>query len=175
MSTLYGRRGDQREGSECDLLGAGNAVRAPRYWYLATPYSRWSAGTHDAWQQAAKAAGALIAVGVPVYSPIAHTHPIAMIGELDPIDHRIWLAVDAPMMAGAAGLLVLHMPGWDDSVGVRTEIGVFIATGKLIIDVPWPVTPEVAEDIRREVSGEHADSWAAKAGDSAISSGIVTL
>jgi hypothetical protein len=62
-----------------------------------------------------KLAARLLVAGMRVYSPIAHTHPLAIYGHLDPKDHSIWLPFDETMMAKADVLLVAHMEGWKDS------------------------------------------------------------
>ena len=68
--------------------------------------------------------------GVKVYSPIAHTHPIATDGNLDPLNHEIWLPFDQAMMDAAEAMVVADMSGWDVSYGVRYEIDYFRAAGK---------------------------------------------
>jgi hypothetical protein len=93
------------------------------YWYLATPYSKWSHGQEDANIVAQKLAAALLSIGVKVYSPIAHTHGIApyLIG-VDKRDHDFWLAADKPLLDAAGGLLIADLTGWRDSKGVTLEI-----------------------------------------------------
>lgn len=102
------------------------------FWYLATPYSKW-ADRREAWRQAVIAAADMIKAGVPAFSPIVHSHPIALIGKIDPLDHEIWLPADAPLMAAARGLVVYQMDGWDESYGVAVEIDAFRAAGKPVI------------------------------------------
>lgn len=103
--------------------------------YLATPYSRYPAGIYAAFADASRLAAALLVAGHKVYSPIAHTHPLAIHGKLDPLDLSIWLPFDEAMMERADLLVVAHMEGWDESKGVAHEIGVFRAAGKPIYDL----------------------------------------
>lgn len=103
--------------------------------YLATPYSKWVPGLHDAFIQACILASRLLTAGVKVYSPIAHTHPLAIYGKLDPLDHSIWLPFDEAMMDAAQVLLVAHMDGWRESKGVAHEIDFFDREGKPIFDL----------------------------------------
>lgn len=108
--------------------------------YLATPYSKYKGGNLDlAFQEAAALAAALLIEGVKVYSPIAHTHPLAVYSHLDPLDHSIWLPFDEAMMEAADALIVAHMEGWAESFGVAHEIKKFQADGKPIFDLD-PVT-----------------------------------
>ena len=110
------------------------------YWYLATPYSKYPAGIEKAFQHASEAAAHVIRQdGRRVYCPIAHTHPIAVYGHMDPYDHEIWLPQDRPFMDNAAGLIVVKMPGWEESFGIGVEIEEFRKAGKPIEYMEWPV------------------------------------
>jgi hypothetical protein len=102
------------------------------YWYLGSPYSRFPGGITAAFDAVCFEAGRLIAAGVPVYSPIAHTHPIALAAKMDPHSRAIWMPVDRPMMDGARGLIVLMLAGWNFSEGLRQEQQVFRAANKPI-------------------------------------------
>ncbi len=109
--------------------------------YLATPYSRYRYGTVAAWEAACRIAGHLIKAGQLVYSPIAHTHPIARYGGVDPLDLAIWLPFDQAMIDRCDVLIVAHLDGWDESVGVAHEIAEFEKAGKPIFDlVPSSMT-----------------------------------
>jgi hypothetical protein len=114
------------------------------FYYLASPYSRFPDGPEAAFREVCRAAACLIRAGVRLYSPIAHTHPIATHGGIDPLDHSIWLPVDKPFMDAAAGLIVCKMPSWTASVGMAHEIEAFTEAGKPIVYMEWPVTDEVA-------------------------------
>lgn len=106
--------------------------------YLATPYSRYAAGLDAAFVAACEITASLISRGYSVYSPIAHTHPIALHGKLDPLDHTIWLPFNAAMMEASHGLIVALLPGWDSSLGVQHEIDYFARAGKPIDRLSWP-------------------------------------
>jgi hypothetical protein len=75
-------------------------------------------------------AGRLLIAGVKVYSPIAHTHPIAECAGLDPLDHDLWLAADEPFMHVAQAILVAEMDGWQVSKGIAYEMERFQKLGK---------------------------------------------
>jgi hypothetical protein len=98
--------------------------------YLATPYSKYRDGIDCAFRDASALAAKLLRLGVKVYSPIAHTHPIAIYGQLDPLDHAIWMPFDEAMMTASAALLVAQMQGWRESYGINHEIEFFKAAGK---------------------------------------------
>jgi hypothetical protein len=98
--------------------------------YLATPYTKYPEGIESAFILAASIAGVLLKRGVKIYSPIAHTHPIAVHAFLDPLDHKIWLPFDQAMMERSDILVVAKMRGWDRSFGVAHEIEWFTEAGK---------------------------------------------
>lgn len=107
-------------------------VRQAPLAYLATPYTKYADGIEQAFIDAAKLAARLLVSGIKVYSPIAHTHPLAIYGELDPLDHAIWMPFDEAMMDAASVLIVAQMDGWDRSKGVLHEIEFFHARQKPI-------------------------------------------
>lgn len=116
-----------------------DALRAEHgYFYLATPYSRYPGGIEAAFVEACKAAAWLVRERIGVYCPIAHTHPVAMHGRVDPLDHRVWLPADAPLMEGAAGLIVCMMPGWEESYGIAQERAAFGWMEKETYFMEWP-------------------------------------
>lgn len=109
------------------------------FWYIATPYSKYPAGIHVAFEDACRASAFLIERGVRVYCPIAHTHPIAMHGNIDPLDHKIWIPVDSPLMHSACGLLVVQMPTWELSYGIGVEVEAFKEQSKPVRYAEWPL------------------------------------
>jgi CTP:molybdopterin cytidylyltransferase MocA len=90
--------------------------------YLATPYTKYRAGIEQAAIEAARLSGRLITAGIKIYSPIAHSHAIALASKIDPLDHELWMAADAPFMHAAQALLVAEMTGWQESAGIAKEI-----------------------------------------------------
>lgn len=97
----------------------------PGLYYLATPYSKYPKGIEEAFKEACRVAATLIADGLHVFSPIAHSHPIAIHGNLDAYGYETWLALDEAIMRGCVGLIVARMEGWETSYGVNWEINWF--------------------------------------------------
>ncbi len=112
------------------------------YWYLGSPYSKYPRGLTAAHWDVCREAGRLIAAGVAVYSPIAHTHPIAMLSKIDPLDHGIWLPADQPLMEAAKGLIVLKMDGWSRSKGLIHETKFFASMDRPIVYMEPGLIPE---------------------------------
>lgn len=105
------------------------------FWYLATPYSKHPRGLEAAHQEAIDAAVICIRAGVMVYSPIAHTHAIAVTGNL-PGHYEQWAALDEAMIAASNGIIVVKMDGWDQSSGIAAEIKEAEGLGKPVIYMP---------------------------------------
>lgn len=103
------------------------------YWYIASPYSKYAGGHDAAFSSVCDQAALLINAGILIFSPIAHTHPIAKLGMIDPLDHDIWMEQDAPFMDAARGLIVLTLDGWMTSKGVQMEIQHFMNADKPVI------------------------------------------
>lgn len=100
--------------------------------YLATPYSAYEWGIEFAWKDASALAGALLKKGLNIYSPVAHTHPIAIYGNINPLDHETWMRFDAAMVKKSDVLLVAKMRGWGESKGIAIEIEAFQKMNKPI-------------------------------------------
>lgn len=108
------------------------ARSAHGFWYLATPYTRYPRGIAAAARDAALVTAGLMRLGIAVFSPIVHTHGVAIEGGLDALDVDFWLKVDRPFMQAASGLIVAKLDGWTESVGIAHEVEVFGREGKPI-------------------------------------------
>jgi hypothetical protein len=100
-------------------------LKAHELIYVGTPYSKFRGGIEAAFAAACNLMGGFVMQGLKVYSPIAHTHPIAIYCGLDPFDHSLWLPFDQAIMAKSDAMIVAEMDGWADSYGVKHEIEVF--------------------------------------------------
>lgn len=90
--------------------------------YLASPYTHaLSAVQYDRFAAACVAAGHLLREGKHVFSPIAHSHPIARWAKLGTLAAD-WRAYNLEMLGMCNRLVVLRLPGWEESVGVRMEV-----------------------------------------------------
>jgi hypothetical protein len=100
--------------------------------YLATPYSKYPGGIEAAYIDACRATASLLRQGIQCYSPIAHTHGIAVHGGLDPLDHDLWLPFDEAMMKACEVLIICRMEGWERSKGIKYEEMRFLEMGKKV-------------------------------------------
>ena len=103
------------------------------YWYLATPYTKYPWGLDAAFTRACGVAAKFLDEGIPIYSPIAHSHSIADFTKAAKTDSSYWVRFHHEMMVAARGLIVAKMDGWDVSDGVKDEITYFLSQGKPII------------------------------------------
>jgi Domain of unknown function (DUF1937) len=105
------------------------------YFYLATPYAKYPGGTDEAFKLACREAARLMKSGLKIFSPIAHSHPIALHGGIPLIDGDFWLDQDHPLMDGAKGLIMLMAESWEQSAGMAHELDCFRKAGKPVIYV----------------------------------------
>jgi len=101
--------------------------------YLAVPYSHPDAAVREARFQAVNLAAArLMKDGTHVFSPISHTHPIALVGDL-PMGWEYWSAYDRVMLSACEKLVVLMLEGWRESIGVQAEIDIARELGMEVV------------------------------------------
>lgn len=90
--------------------------------YLACPYSHPDPAVRQARFEAVnRAAAALMRQGNYVLSPISHSHPIALTGDL-PLGWDYWEQYDRLLLAQCGRMVVLMLDGWRESVGIRGEV-----------------------------------------------------
>ena len=113
--------------------------------YLASPYSHLDPEVMERrFLDVCKVAAKLMSEGVFVFCPIAHTHPMAVAGNL-PREFDFWEKYDRVVLGQCKKLIVVKMPGWDISKGVQaeiniaTEIGIPVEYMEWIDDVRTPV------------------------------------
>ena len=104
------------------------------YWYLATPYTSYPYGRNEAYHEACRAVAHCNKVGLEVFSPIVHSHPIEV---LCTQDHAYWMARDKPFMDHAHGLIIVKMKGWEESKGIAAERELFKDRGLTIRLMDW--------------------------------------
>lgn len=96
--------------------------------YLAGPYtSADAAGRAERFDALTKAAAKFISKGYIVYSPITHTHPIdvEMIEMGITNDSDYWCDFDETFMSVCTDMVILMLPGWQESSGIAREIEYF--------------------------------------------------
>lgn len=104
--------------------------------YLASPYTSTDARLREARYWAACSAAALVMEkGDLVFSPIAHSHPLAKFHEL-PVDFDFWQSWCLSFLRNwATHFTILDIPGWDESKGIAAEKALADSLGLPVI--PW--------------------------------------
>jgi Domain of unknown function (DUF1937) len=99
--------------------------------YLASPYSDPDPFIRDQrYLAACRATVQLLLTGQTVFSPIVNGHGLVPFGL--PTDWPFWARHGERYIARSDELLVLAMPGWEESVGVQAEIEIARRLGKVV-------------------------------------------
>jgi hypothetical protein len=102
--------------------------------YMASPYSDPDpAVMHERFAAACRNAARFMRLGVKLFSPIAHFHPIAQFGL--PKNWAFWQEYDRVILGHCDGMLVLLLPGVEDSKSLAAEIAIAKQMGMPILAV----------------------------------------
>lgn len=113
--------------------------------YLASPYSDDNPTVEsERFLAACTATAKLMQRGEMVFSPIAHSHPVAKLGRLAG-DFAFWGKWNREMLNRCDSLAVLMLPGWEESLGVCGEVNYAQQLGK---DIAY-LDPETLEEVER--------------------------
>ncbi len=97
--------------------------------YLATPYSHPDpAVREERFKKVNEVSAKLMRAGHHIFSPISHTHPIALAGDL-PLGFDYWETFDRAFLIHCKKLMVLKLEGWEESKGVRGELKIAAELG----------------------------------------------
>jgi len=103
--------------------------------FLACPYSHADANvTHERFIRCNQVAATIIASGHAVFSQVSMSHPInlAFEGKDSATIGKLWAPVDALFMEMMEELIILDLPGWDLSSGIKREIEFFKQRGQKV-------------------------------------------
>ena len=89
--------------------------------YLATPYSGTAEEQEVRFDMACQLAGILIWKGWSVFSPIAHSKPIAEASGL-PHNAAFWSQLNSTWLRWSTDFVVAKIEDWKESKGVRFEL-----------------------------------------------------
>lgn len=98
--------------------------------YLASPYSHPDELVrHERFERLLAVVAQFMNEGYLVFSPIAHSHPVAVRHDL-PGDWEFWKRIDAAFISVCGAVWVLCIEGWRESKGVAAEIEIAREMGK---------------------------------------------
>ena len=104
--------------------------------YLVSPYNHNDPRVREhRFDQVCLCASRLMNKGHFIFSPIAHTHPIAAYGL--PKGWEFWERYDTAIIERVDEVWVLMIDGWEASTGVSAEICMAVRLGKPV----WMVDP----------------------------------
>ena len=121
--------------------------------YLASPYSHPdSTIREERFRAACRAAAELMRNGNVVFSPVAHSHPIALHGL--PTCWKFWERHDREQLTRCDEMAVLTIDGWRESEGVHAEIRIAAELGKPVRYLEpesqlFPTLAHVAKEAKR--------------------------
>lgn len=108
------------------------------YYYLASPYSHPDGEVREGrYLRAQRALEYLLANKMWAYSPIVHCHPLAKRFSM-PKDAKFWEEYNHVMIDHCDSILVLQIPGWEESIGVAEEMA-YARWKKLVCNYMQPV------------------------------------
>lgn len=103
--------------------------------FLACPYSHADSNVvHERFLECNKVAATIIESGNTVFSQVSMSHPInlAFEGKDSAAIGKLWAPVDAVFMDAMEELIILDLPGWDISSGIKREIEFFKARSQKV-------------------------------------------
>lgn len=101
--------------------------------FLACPYSHTDAKVvHERFIQCNEVAATIVESGNAVFSQVSMSHPInlAFKDKDSAAIGKLWGPVDAVFMEAMEELIILDLPGWDISSGIKREIEFFKNKGR---------------------------------------------
>jgi len=111
-----------------------------RFWYMASPYTRYFRGEAQAAHDAIAHAALLVEYGVNVFTPVGHSYALEVASQ-GRVSWGRWLELDFAILRGACGLIRLKLPGWSESKDMNKEENFAKQVLKIPVVrmVPWPV------------------------------------
>ena len=108
--------------------------------YLGAPYSHPDQMVRiRRYMAATRAAARLMEEGNVVFSPLTHSHPIAMrLPDYLLMDHKFWMKQDLYWLRFCDRLVVLTLDGWQESKGLAREIA-FSKEHGILVDHMEPI------------------------------------
>jgi len=119
--------------------------------YVATPYSHTDPEVRiKRFEEVNKFSAKLLAAGINCFSPISHSHPIAVSGGAE-VSWQFWEQFDKEFLDHCEGMIVYMQDGWDKSVGVNAEVQYAKFNGTPVIYVDPNV--EISTDTIKNLLG----------------------
>jgi hypothetical protein len=93
------------------------------YWYICSPFTDPDPEVRRRrYEQALQATATLMLRDYCVFSPLSHSIPLTDPRFELPQYHEFWMKQDLAILEASVGVILLQLPGWEQSRGVRAEI-----------------------------------------------------
>ena len=113
------------------------------YFFVASPYTHPDpAVPHMRYVDALVFSAGCLKAGIPVFSPIVYTHPLALQHDL-PDTYPFWRTLSRNMIKPSHGLIIYMLDGWRTSTGLRDEEAYAAELDKLIVYTSKVPDPEM--------------------------------
>lgn len=100
--------------------------------YLASSFSNGDQDVeYERYIAACRAAASLMRKGYVVLSPIAHSYGVALHGNFSGT-WDFWQKQDTELLRFCDEVVVLMLPGWEESKGIKAEVALAEQMGKLV-------------------------------------------
>lgn len=101
--------------------------------FLACPYSHADANVvEDRFKKCNTVAATIVESGHVVFSQVSMSHPINLALSGRTSAGTLWAPIDAFFMEGLDELIVVDLPGWEQSGGIQREIEFFKTRGRQV-------------------------------------------
>ena len=130
--------------------------------YLACPYTHEDEDVllHRVATVNSVAASLISTFDLIVFSPISHSHPISLCGDL-PEEWEFWKKQDEAFLSCCNQIFVCTLPGWKESTGVTAEIQIARNMGLPLYYVQFQDDEHILYDIQADTPfGGDSPKWA---------------
>jgi len=116
--------------------------------YLACPYSHTLESARiQRFEDATRAAALLMQQNYIVFSPITHSHPIALNYDL-PLDFNFWKKFDTSFLEWADQMYILCIAGWSVSYGITQELKIIKRMNKPVTSIIFNINKTGLKEIK---------------------------
>ena len=122
-----------------------DTILIEKFYYLASPYSKYPRGLETAYHDACKIPMFLQENGLHIFSHIVHSHGPSYYAE-DPnnkTSHDFWLTIDFKWVKLSRGLIVCMLESWKESYGISKEIELANSLGKPVYYTEYLKMPNI--------------------------------
>ncbi len=126
--------------------------------YLSCPYTHCDPSVREyRYRTSCRVAAKLMESGIVVFNPLSHSVPLCEFLDKKNFDHEFWMSIDLPILCRCDELLILGLPCWTESRGVKAEMFEALGLQKpitLIEEADIELLPSIPKTARRYLSSD---------------------